>query len=154
MMSTTVLSRARPANCQGAHSHRSLNILLAESQHNVLYALSLALRTDGHTVTGATDGSELLEEVARLIIDGDRNQFDVIISAQDLPGMPGISVLAGLRACGRQTPFVLMTDNTAVQVHARALDAFILPSPLSVESLRDVVHQAEHTTHEAAQSFG
>ena len=60
------------------------------------------------------DGSELLEAIAALVIDGAR-PFDVIISAQAIPGIPGVSVLAGLRSRGRRTPFVLMTGNPVVK---------------------------------------
>ena len=45
------------------------------------------------------------------------------------PGLPGVSVLTGLRSRGRRTPFVLMTGNPLVQAQARRLGAVVLDRP-------------------------
>jgi FixJ family two-component response regulator len=65
------------------------------------------------------------------------------VSAQAIPGIPGISVLAGLRARGRRTPFVLMTGNPIVQAQARRLGATVLDRPFDGEAIRQAVRQAD-----------
>ena len=52
-------------------------ILLASGDRELRRLMGLALRGDGHVIVEAADGSELLEAIASLVIDGDR-PFDVI----------------------------------------------------------------------------
>jgi len=80
--------------------------------------------------------------IASLVIDGDRT-FDVIVSAQAMPGLPGVSVLTGLRSRGRRTPFVLMTGHPLVQAQARRLGAVVLDRPFEATAIRRVIEQAE-----------
>ena len=103
------------------------------------------LRSDGHQIVEAADGSELLEAIASLVIDGDR-LFDVIVAAQAMPGLPGVSVLLGLRSRGRRTPFVLMSGNPVVQGQARRLGAIVLDRPFDANAIRRAVQQADALT--------
>jgi CheY-like chemotaxis protein len=119
-----------------------MRILLADGDPELRRLISLALRSDGHEVTEAADGSELLEAIAALVIDGAR-PFDVIVSAQAIPGIPGVSVLAGLRSRGRRTPFVLMTGNPMVKAQARRLGAIVLDRPFDAASIRRAIIQAD-----------
>jgi CheY-like chemotaxis protein len=107
--------------------------------------VSLALRSDGHEIVEAADGRELLEAIAPLVIDGDR-LFDVIVAAQAIPGLPGVSVLSGLRSRGRRTPFVLMSGNPVVQGQARRLGAIVLDRPFDANAIRRAVQQADALT--------
>lgn len=122
------------------------SLLLAEQNHEMRALLTFVLRRDGHQVVGATDGGELLEALAARWEVGPGSarprDFDAIISAEDIPGIPGLAVLAGLRARGCATPFVLMTPDPLVQAHARRLGAVILDRPLSVRTIRRSLHQA------------
>jgi len=77
-----------------------------------------------------------------LRLDGDR-PFDLIISAQAMPGLPGVSVLAGLRSRGRRTPFVLLTGHPVVQAQARRLGAVVLDRPFDAATIRRALVQAE-----------
>jgi CheY-like chemotaxis protein len=119
-----------------------MKILLAENNRELRRLLAFVLRGDQHQVVEAADGGQLLDALASLIIDGDRNQFDLIISQQRIPGIPGLSVLAGLRARNRTTPFVLMTGDASIQAHARRLGGVILDKPFNVQSLRTAVRLA------------
>ena len=118
-----------------------LRILLADGDRALRQLIAFVLRNEGHEVVEASDGSELLEAIAALVIDGAR-PFDVIISAQAIPGIPGVSVLAGLRSRGRRTPFVLMTGNPVVQGQARRLGAVILDRPFDADAIRSAIPQA------------
>jgi CheY-like chemotaxis protein len=119
-----------------------MRVLLAEADPDLRRLISLALTSDGHEVTEVIDGSELLEAIAALVIDGAR-PFDAIVSAQAIPGMPGIAVLAGLRSRGRRTPFVLMTENPMVKAHARRLGAIVLDRPFDAAAIRRAILAAD-----------
>ena len=67
----------------------------------------------------------------------------MIVSAQAMPGLPGVSVLTGLRSRGRRTPFVLMTGHPLVQAQARRLGAVVLDRPFDAATIRRVIEQAE-----------
>ncbi|HXU01895.1 MAG TPA: response regulator [Polyangia bacterium] len=119
-----------------------MRILLANGDPELRRLIGMVLRSDGHEIVEAGDGSELLEAIAPLVIDGDR-PFDLIISAQAMPGLPGVSVLAGLRSRGRRTPFVLLTGHPVVQSQARRLGAVVLDRPFDAATIRRAVQQAE-----------
>ena len=122
-----------------------LRILLADGDRDLRRLVSLVLRSDGHEIVEAADGRELLEAIASLVIDGDR-LFDVIVAAQAIPGLPGVSVLSGLRSRGRRTPFVLMSGNPVVQGQARRLGAIVLDRPFDANAIRRAVQQADALT--------
>jgi CheY-like chemotaxis protein len=122
---------------------RSLRILLAEDNHELRRLLSFVLRREGHDVVEAHDGSQLLEALAFSIVEGGGQNFDVVICEQSLPGIPGLSVLAGLRARDRAMPFILITANPEVQGQARRLGAVVLDRPLTVGAIRRAVQKTE-----------
>jgi len=121
---------------------RPLRILLADPDRELRRLVALVLRRDGHYVVEAADGSELLEAIATIVIDGAR-PFDLIVSAQAIPGISGVSVLTGLRSRGRRTPFVLMTGNPIVQAQAKRLGAIVLDRPFDAAAIRSAVERAD-----------
>jgi CheY-like chemotaxis protein len=151
-MSRPAASRSSSSSIEGgtrrsvAHQPGApLRILLADGDRDLRRLVSLVLRSDGHEIVEAADGRELLEAIASLVIDGDR-LFDVIVAAQAIPGLPGVSVLSGLRARGRRTPFVLMSGNPVVQGQARRLGAIVLDRPFDANAIRRAVQQADALT--------
>lgn len=134
---TDAASRAR-ARASGP----PLRILIADADAEMRRLLGVVLRSDGHDVVEVGDGSALLEAIASLVIDGSR-AFDLIMSAQAIPGLPGISVLTGLRSRGRRTPFVLMTGNPVVQAQATRLGAVVLDRPFDADAIRRAVLRAD-----------
>jgi two-component system response regulator MprA len=148
-MNRPAVSRPGPRQDAAVAAHATarrpggpFRILIADRDPELRRLVGFVLRGDGHEIVEAADGSELLEAIASLVIDGAR-PFDVIVSAQAIPGIPGISVLAGLRARGRRTPFVLMTGNPIVQAQARRLGATVLDRPFDGEAIRQAVRQAD-----------
>jgi CheY-like chemotaxis protein len=135
--------RARSDAADAAEApHRSMRILLADPDRELRRLVALVLRRDGHYVIEAADGSELLEAIATIVIDGAR-PFDLIVSAHAIPGISGMSVLSGLRSRGRRTPFVLMTGNPVVQAQATRLGAIVLDRPFDAAAIRRAVERAE-----------
>jgi DNA-binding NtrC family response regulator len=121
---------------------RPLRVILTDHNPYLRGLLATALRMDGHLVEELTDGGQLLEHFATLIVEDREHEVDLIISEQDLPGIPGLLVLAGLRARGRLVPFVLMTGDGPVQKCAAELGAAVLDRPLSVDAIREALRQA------------
>jgi CheY-like chemotaxis protein len=119
-----------------------LRILVAEDNGTLRRLLALVLRRDGHEVTEACDAGELLELLASSLIEGGRAPIDLVICEHALPGIAGLSVLAGLRSRDRKTPFILMTANEDVQRRARRLRAVVLDHPFNVAAIRAAIRQS------------
>ncbi len=119
----------------------SLRILVAEDDPDLRRLMAVALRRDGHQVIEARDAAELLEALASTLIEPVASPFDVVICEQTLPGIPGLSVLAGLRARQRATPFILVTDQPAVRERAQRLGAAVVEE-LDVQAIRAAVRRA------------
>jgi len=122
---------------------RSLRILLAEDNHELRRLMSFVLRREGHEVVEVQDGGALLETLAFSLVEGARQRFDLVICEQLLPRMPGLAVLAGLRARDHELPFILITGNSEIQAQARQLGAWVLSRPLTMDAIRRVVRQTE-----------
>jgi DNA-binding response OmpR family regulator len=139
-MTTSALSRAVVTQPHNDNTGVGLRILLGEHDPEIRYLLTFILRADGHDVSEAADGAAMLDEIASLLIGG-RPPFDLIISEQRLPFVPGLSILAGLRSSRRRTPFILIADEPLAEAAARRLGAIVLAIPLTVDALRGAVSQ-------------
>ncbi len=120
----------------------SLHVLLAEDDPTLRHLLSLILRRDGHEVAEARDGSELLEALAGALADSRRRPFDLVVCEQQLPGMPGLCVLAGLRVRDESTGFVLLTESADLQRRARDLGAVALAAPFNLRAFQAAVRES------------
>jgi DNA-binding response OmpR family regulator len=139
-MNTRSLSRAVVPHPHNDNAGVGIRILIGENDPEIRYLLAFILRADGHDVCEAADGAAMLDEIASLLIGG-RPAFDLIISEQRLPFVPGLSILAGLRSSRRRTPFILITDEPLAESAARRLGAIVLAIPLTVDALRGAVSQ-------------
>jgi len=119
-----------------------LKIMVAEDSGALRRLLALVLERDGHEVVEARDAGELLEALASAIVDEDGSPFDLVICEQTLPGVVGLSVLAGLRGSDRTTPFILITGDQDVQERARFLGAVVLDHPFNVAAIRGAIRQS------------
>jgi two-component system chemotaxis response regulator CheY len=120
----------------------ALHIVLAEDNRQLRNLLATALYSDGHNVDEVTDARELIGHVTTSILAGREDEIDLIISEQELPVVPGVMVLAGLRARGHAIPFVLMTGDEAVQVRAKELGAVTLDRPFNLGAIREAIRRA------------
>jgi CheY-like chemotaxis protein len=123
----------------------SVRILVAEPAADLRRLLGAALRRDGHDVVEARDGAELLEAMASTLLDPGVSPFDLVVCAETLPGMPGINVLAGLRARQRATPFVLVTEDPAIGRRGRRLGAAVLEQ-IDVAAIRAIARRVSSLT--------
>jgi CheY-like chemotaxis protein len=120
----------------------SLRVLVAEDDGEMRRLLALVLRRDGHFVVEARDGGEILEALAWTLMEPDRQEFDLVICEHSLPGVLGLTVLEGLRARDRATPFILITRNGGVAERGRRLGAFILDRPFDVRAIREAIRES------------
>lgn len=119
-------------------------LLLAEDDLQMRQLLAGALRRDGYDVVEATDGLAVLDELALWLIDQKRRDpaIQLIISDIRMPGVTGLSILAGLRQSGFSAPIILMTAFGDSETHATAkrLGATaIFDKPFEVDELRALV---------------
>lgn len=119
----------------------SLRILIAATAEDLRRLLAVALRRDGHDVIEARDAAELLNALASTLIEPVESPFDVLICEHTLPGIPGLTVLAGLRARQPATPFILVTDRSAVRERAQKLGAAVVDR-LDVQGIGTAVRRA------------
>jgi CheY-like chemotaxis protein len=119
----------------------SLRILLAEDSGELRRLLALVLHRDGHVVVEVRDAGELLDALASTLITPTQPRFDLVICEQTLRGLQGLTVLAGLRARDRETPFILISDDAEVQERAKRLGGVILGHPFNVEAIRSSIRK-------------
>jgi two-component system cell cycle response regulator CpdR len=140
MSTSTMISQEEVLGARSGYP--ALKILLAEHDRHLRLLASIALRLDGHDVEEVADGSEMLEIMAGTIMDRDKRPFDLMITANELPGVPGFTVLAGLRARHWETPFILMTSDLEIQAQARRLGAASLGRPSNIKAIRSAIGEA------------
>jgi DNA-binding response OmpR family regulator len=118
-------------------------ILLAEDDPDLRSLLAAALALDGHQITEASDGTEVLEQLAATLGEAEPVPgFDLIISDIRMPGWSGLDVLAGLRHYPVVPPVVLITAFGGERLHAdaRRLGAVAtLDKPFDLAQLRAIV---------------
>jgi CheY-like chemotaxis protein len=137
----------RPHGCDGLRpgldvGRAPLRIVVAEDNSALRRLLALVLGREGHDVIEACDAGELLELLASSLIEGGDAPIDLVICEHSLPGIQGLSVLAGLRSRDRVTPFILMTGNEEVQRRARHLGAVVLDHPFNIAAIRGAVRES------------
>ncbi|HVU50400.1 MAG TPA: response regulator [Polyangia bacterium] len=140
-MTPPVLAHQLPTTPANDHT-TPLRILLGEDNETMRRLVGFVLRSDGHVLAEARDGGEVLEALAASLTGGPEQRFDAIVAEQSLPGIEGLTILAGLRARGLATPFVLITADPEVQARARRLDAVVLDQPFNTQAIREAVTEA------------
>jgi len=149
-MTTTALAPTFPSPANDRTL--PLRILLAEDNETMLRLLGFVLRSDGHALAEARDGTELLEALASSLLGEPAGRFDAIVAEQSLPGVEGLTILAGLRARGLPTPFVLITADPDIQARAQRLGGVVLDQPFNTRAIRDAVTAASEATTRTSRS--
>lgn len=111
-----------------------LRILIADDDADMRALLRAALAADGHEVTEAANGREALDEILR--------PLDLIVTDVRMPGVNGLSLLAGLRACGCTTPVIVISayDGERLRREAKRIGAnAVFAKPFEVDDLRTAV---------------
>lgn len=98
---------------------RAIRVLICDDSLVNLAVLRRVLENEGHIVSTARGGEEVLDEVAR-------RPFDLVLLDIEMPGMSGIDVCRDLRArqlAKAYLPVILLTANTDKEARVRGLQA-------------------------------
>jgi DNA-binding response OmpR family regulator len=121
-----------------------MSVVVADDDEDMRALVANALRVDGHDVTEACDGEELLV----VLEEGMSNPSmrpDVVVADVKMPRLSGLGVLAAIQRAHLHFPVVLMTVLTdeSIDSVARSLGAIgILRKPFDVDDLRTAVINA------------
>lgn len=112
-------------------------ILVADDDAELLDSMVTFLSDAGATVTSATTGADLLEQVV------EKGPFDLLITDDSMPWMTGYQVLCSMREAGLQVPIIMITGLANPSLVDR-LKSFgkcvtLLRKPFDVEALRVTV---------------
>jgi DNA-binding response OmpR family regulator len=115
----------------------SLNILLAEDEHSVAFSISFALKADGHRIEIATDGEQALSKLT-----ADSGAFDLLITDNNMPRLPGIELVRRLRETRFSGKILVLSAHLSPENRAAygALGVHgMVPKPFDLHQLRTVV---------------
>lgn len=120
---------------------KPIHVLYIEDVEEQRTSLAEGLRARGMEVSLAVSGSEGVKAF-------DRAVHDVVLCDLNMPGMGGLEVLAEVRQCCRETPFILLTAHGSVPEAVTAIKQgaqhFIL-KPVDLDELEiSIKHAVEH----------
>jgi DNA-binding response OmpR family regulator len=119
-------------------------LLLAEDDLELRKLLADVLRSDGHEVSEARDGNELLEMLSGPPRGLAQEPFALVISDVRMPGMTAFDVLSRVQRALIDTPVILITAFGDQTTHLRAqrLGASrVFDKPFDFDDLRAAVHE-------------
>jgi CheY-like chemotaxis protein len=122
-------------------------VLVIDDDDEIRAVVSTALRCDGHEVLEARNGLEVLEGLTANALLAHEPYPDVIVTDIRMPGVSGLTLLAGLRATGCDCPVVVMTAYAGPNVvgDAESLGASALfNKPFDIDDLRTAVLNLVH----------
>jgi two-component system, OmpR family, response regulator QseB len=93
-----------------------MRVLVVEDDRMIAKGLHTALRQDGYTVDGVSDGRSASEALRS-------SKFDLVLLDLGLPERDGLQVLRELRQRGDATPVIIVTARDDVQNRIEGLDA-------------------------------
>jgi EAL domain-containing protein (putative c-di-GMP-specific phosphodiesterase class I) len=143
LMRNQVASFLQQAPCLPEHlrrfQKRSRTLLLVDDEVNILTALKRLLRRDGYQILQANSGLEGLDLLAR-------NDVDVIVSDQRMPGMTGVEFLREAKKLRPETVRIVLSGYTELQsvtdaINEGAIYKF-LTKPWEDERLREHIGNA------------
>ena len=114
-------------------------LLLVDDEPNVIASLRRLMRKDGYHILTASNGNEALTLLTK-------NQVDVIVSDQRMPGMTGVELLRRVKALCPDTVRIVLSGYTELQSVTDAInDGSVyrfLTKPWDDEQLRSFVNEA------------
>jgi CheY-like chemotaxis protein len=119
-------------------------VLVAEDDPEMRRLVVEALRKDGHEVTEAADGGQLVVQIAEEFHrDPSLSLVDVIVSDLRMPVCSGLELLERLVDEHWRVPMILMTafGDEVTRRRAERIGAVLFDKPLSLDALRDAVNR-------------
>lgn len=137
-----------PAKMESANSDPvapqtpSLRILVAEDDLLVREMLEEVLRTDGHQVRSASEGTEAVS-----LFQSHTDRFDLVICDAAMPRLSGSEVAAGIRRIRPETPFILLSGfdapTTKTELEKKPFTV-VLTKPVSLHEIRKALWQVSN----------
>ncbi len=121
-----------------ADARSTIQVLVAEPEAGLRESCATVLRRDGYQVTACGDRDEAQALLAR-------QAFDIVVTAADFPGAPGMEVLEAAHGWHPATLVVVMAANPSVEASIEALRAGAwdyLPKPFSAAHLQVLIGRA------------
>lgn len=114
-----------------------MRVLVVDDDPDLVLLFRVALESDGHDVSEATDGRHALE----VALGG---SFELVVLDMMLPGLDGFGVLAelGRDPRTRELPVVIVSARTSVDDQIRGLESgavAYLTKPFRIDRLRSLV---------------
>lgn len=122
---------------------RKRHALIADDEEPTLFGVMLALRDKGWEATGAKNGVEAFELAVK-------NDFDVLVFDQRMPGMYGLEIVQKLRisfeagGLGHDVPPVIMITNymdADLIRRAHAVGVKVLSKPITYAAMPGIVNR-------------
>jgi DNA-binding response OmpR family regulator len=114
-----------------------MRILVIEDDEEMRSLLEDFIEGEGYGVESVEDGSEGFRKLAR-------ENFDLIITDNRMPGLNGLDILPGLKQIQPGIPIIAITAFGSEELHRRALergaDAY-LEKPLQLDQLRTLIQE-------------
>jgi DNA-binding response OmpR family regulator len=90
-------------------------VLVVEDERVVSFLLTRTLEAAGYSVTAVADGIDALDH-------GLREQYDLVLLDQRLPGLLGLEILQQWKAAGRTFPVIMVSGITGEADVIKALE--------------------------------
>jgi len=111
---------------------RSVRILVADDDPDLLRTVAHSLEATGAAVTCATNGADLIALIGE-------EEFDLVIADISMPWMTGLQAMHSATYAGLATPILIITalkdERIPEQVKALGTDALLLRKPFGLDEL-------------------
>ena len=119
-------------------------VLVVEDERVVSFLLKRTLEAAGYAVTASADGLEALDV-------GLREDFDLVLLDQRLPGLTGMEILQHWKAAGRQFPVIMVSGMTCEADVLSAVEVGAVDYIRKPFSIQEVVSRVDVRLHGVAQ---
>ena len=113
-------------------------ILVIDDEDSIREYLSMMLEREGYEVRASADGKKAIKL-------NSQDEFDVVVTDIQLPGMSGIEILSSLKESDPTVPVIIVTGHASQESAIEALNLgafYYLLKPVSNEELKQVVRNA------------
>jgi CheY-like chemotaxis protein len=117
---------------------RMPRILVAEDDPEMRRLLVWNLRKEGFDTVECSDGWQLLDHLGNPVLDGEPDDFDLIVSDIRMPGVTGLEILEGIHETEWFVPMILITAFGSEQIHRQAEElgaAGMFDKPFDIDKL-------------------
>lgn len=123
---------------------RMPRILVAEDDPEMRRLLVWNLRKEGFETVECSDGWELLDHLGNPVLEGEPDDYDLIVSDIRMPGVTGLEILDGIHQTEWFVPMILITAFGSDEVHREAEElgaAGMFDKPFDIQDLIERIRE-------------